>query len=302
MYFVTARTFQARMLLTPSPAINQAIGGALARAVELTGVELHAFVVMSNHLHLLVSARGASLSKFMQSFLGNVSRKVGRAVRWSGSLWQRRFSAEHVLDDEAALGRLRYILSHGVKEGLVRHPADWPGLSCLHLLRDGGEERHLFFHWARRWKNGTLVEGGDNLWDARWAEEVALRLTPLPCWSDLSRQSQRQQVDLMVASITDGATHAHQNVPGADVIVRQSPHHRPARSKKSPKPLCHASTREARRAFRESLAAWCGAYALASARFRQGNWTVDFPRWAFRPSVPFSDSDNGEHYRPSQSV
>ena len=62
MYFVTARTFQARMLLTPGPGVNAVIGGALARAVALTGVELHGFVVTSNHVHLLVTAKGASLS------------------------------------------------------------------------------------------------------------------------------------------------------------------------------------------------------------------------------------------------
>ena len=50
MYFVTARTFQARMLLTPSPAVNQAIGGVLARAVALTGVELHAFGRVEKHV------------------------------------------------------------------------------------------------------------------------------------------------------------------------------------------------------------------------------------------------------------
>jgi REP element-mobilizing transposase RayT len=153
------------MLLTPSTEVNELIGGVLARAVALTGVELHGFVVASNHVHLLVTAEGAMLSVFMQYFLGNVARKVGRITQWSGALWQRRFSAEVVLDDEAAVGRLSYILAHGVKEGLVRHPAEWPGLSCLNLLLNDGSETHRFFHWSARWKKGVLKEGGEKLFD-----------------------------------------------------------------------------------------------------------------------------------------
>jgi hypothetical protein len=55
----------------------------------------------------------------MQYLRANLSRKVGRLVDWSGGFWERRYSAEPVLDDEALVGRLRYVLAHGVKEGLV---------------------------------------------------------------------------------------------------------------------------------------------------------------------------------------
>ena len=32
---------------------------------------------------------------------------------WSGGFWERRYSAEPVLDDTALAGRLRYVLAHG---------------------------------------------------------------------------------------------------------------------------------------------------------------------------------------------
>jgi len=62
----------------------------------------------------LVWARGAALAGFMQYLRANLSKKVGRLVDWSGSFWERRYSAEPVLDDEALVGRLRYVLAHGV--------------------------------------------------------------------------------------------------------------------------------------------------------------------------------------------
>lgn len=285
MYFVTARTFQARMLLTPGAGINEIIGGVLAQAAKLSGIQLHGFVVASNHVHLLVSAEGASLSSFMQYFLGNVARKVGRLTNWSGSLWQRRFSAEAVLDDEASIGRLEYIIAHGVKEGLVRNPADWPGLSCLHLLLRGGAETQRVFRWSRRWKNGVLVAGGEHLLDERWAEDVSLELTPLPCWAGLSPRQRRSQVEHMLARVVEAGREAHQTVLGAEMVKRQDPHRRPERPKKSPRPWCHSSTSRGRREYRASVSAWMAAFADASARFRKGEWGVLFPPWAFRPSV-----------------
>ncbi len=82
-------------------------------------MRLHAFTSASNPLHLRVWARGAVLVGFMQYLRANLSKKVGRWVGWSGGFWERRDWAEPVLDDAARVGRLRYVLAHGVKEGLV---------------------------------------------------------------------------------------------------------------------------------------------------------------------------------------
>ena len=135
-YFVASRCFQGRLLLRPSAQVNEVVGGVLARAVQQSAghVRLHAFTFASNHFHLLVWARGAALASFMQYLRANLSRKVGRLVDWSGGFWERRYSAELVLDDEALVGRLRYVLAHGVKEALVERSAEWPGLTCLPQL------------------------------------------------------------------------------------------------------------------------------------------------------------------------
>jgi hypothetical protein len=44
---------------------------------------------------------------------------------------QRSCRSIVVADEKAALARLRYILAHGAKEGLVKKPADWPGPNCV---------------------------------------------------------------------------------------------------------------------------------------------------------------------------
>src|SRR5215468_8329540 len=101
IYFVTGRCFQGRLLLRPSRETNEVLGGVLARAARLMDVEVFAFSFQSNHLHLLVRAPRGNLSKFMQFVMANVARKVGWLVRWRGTFWERRYSAEPVLDEEA---------------------------------------------------------------------------------------------------------------------------------------------------------------------------------------------------------
>jgi REP element-mobilizing transposase RayT len=268
--------------------VNEVLAGILAKAAEMAGVDiqLHGFVALSNHVHLLVTARGDSLSDFMKYFLGNVAKKVGPLAKWKGSFWHERFSAQPVLDDEAAIGRLRYILSHGVKEGLVRTPEEWPGMSCLAHLRSEEATMERFFHWTKRWKKGALVKGGEDLWHERWGEKVPLKLAPLPCWAQHSYEERQQKLQTLLEDIAQEWAPKHAEVKGAQAVCEEEAHKQPVRTKKSPRPLCHVSTKEGFHHFREGLRAWVAAFAQASARFRQGQWQVEFPPWAFRPSVP----------------
>lgn len=291
------------MLLRPGPATNEAVLGVLARAVARTGVKLHAFVVVSNHVHLLVTAVGDALSRFMQYFLCNTSKKVGRLVDWTGGLWERRFSAQPVLDDEAATRTLRYIVSHGVKEGLVRKPEDWPGLTCVALLRSGGAHVTRFFSWARRWRNGKLREGGEALWDERWVEAGELTLAPLPAWESLPQSQREAMVDQLLADIEAEFHPLHATVAGRERVLAQDPHHRPVEPKRAPAAAAICSNRDRAKRFAEELREFVTAYADASRRFRCGDWTADFPRWACRPAVPFAGLRTHEmHERDSKSA
>jgi REP element-mobilizing transposase RayT len=284
MYFVTARTFQGRALLTPSQETTEVVAGILAKAASMVGVELHAFVVVSNHLHLLVTAKGASLSSFMSYLLGNISRKVGRLINWKGCFWERRFSAAPVLDDSSAEERPQYILSHGVKEGLVRTPQEWPGLSCVELLLQGGQKAARFFHWAKRWKKGVLREGASGLLSDQWAENVVLRLVLLPSWRGLSAKAVRRKTKFLLKELSDRWRKVHQRVLGVRAI-RATTHADVFSSlKKTAAPACHTASPEMRTHFLETRRAFVSAFSMASKEFAQGNLEAAFPPWAFRPS------------------
>jgi REP element-mobilizing transposase RayT len=286
-YFVTARTIQGRFLLTPSQQSNDIIAGVLGKAQQMCkGIEVHEFVFASNHVHLIVTAKKASLSPFMKYLKGNIAKKIGRLVNWSNTFWQKRFSAQPILDKEAADGVLRYVLAHGVKERFVRHPSEWPGLSSFNMRRNKPTKKYYFYHWALRWKNGDEVEGAHELWDMRWAEEVSVKLTPLPDWMELSGEKQMQKLDALAAEIAEEGVHKFKKVIGREKVLKQDAHFRPSKLKKSPSPVCFASTKERVDAFRELRRNFSAIFAEASAKFRKGEFNTPFPALAFRPGVP----------------
>ncbi|HZI03983.1 MAG TPA: transposase [Archangium sp.] len=288
-YFVTSRCFQGRLLLRPSTEVNEVVGGVLARAVQQSAgsIRLHAFTFASNHFHLLVWARGASLASFMQYLRSNLSRKVGRLVDWSGCFWERRYSAEPVLDDTALVGRLRYVLAHGVKEGLVGRCAEWPGLTCLPQLL--GPARRLFqwFNWTKRWSK----RGSEDMAEARgrfaqqWAEPVELEVAPLPCWKGLGEEERQRAVRRLVEEVEAEARSLDKPVLGARVVRALHPHARPEHLKRSPRPLGHASTRQALRELREQYRSFVAAFREAAARWGRGDFSAPFPPFSFPPRV-----------------
>jgi REP element-mobilizing transposase RayT len=103
VFLVTIRCLQGRLFLRPSRETYEVLGGVLARAVRLAGVELFAFNFASNHLHLIVRAPRGNLPQFMQYLLTNVSKKIGTLVNWRGAFWERRYAAQPILDDDALL-------------------------------------------------------------------------------------------------------------------------------------------------------------------------------------------------------
>jgi REP element-mobilizing transposase RayT len=285
IYFVTSRTLQSRFLMAPSDKTNELIGGILARAVRQCEVELFAYVFTSNHFHAMVRAPSAiAMSQFMQRLQSNIAVKVGRLVDWRGRFFARRYSAEPIVDEGAQVERLGYILSHGVKEGLVSEVRKWPGLSCAQALLVGGVVSiHRWRNWTRRW----TMEVDDDVKVDRFAEECpseseSLVLTPLPCWAGLSAAQRGGLAAQLVANID--ATGLDENlVLGAENIVAQDPQDRPRRTNHSPRPKAHASTKalwiSAVRRYRAFLA----AFRQASERWLSGVFDAEFPLHCFRP-------------------
>jgi len=283
-YLVTARCFQRRMLLRPSDETKAVLEGILARAARLYGVELFTFIFLSNHMHLVVRAPNGNLPRFMQYLMTNISKKVGALVGWRGAFWEGRYSASPILDDEALLQAVRYVISHGPKEGLVRHCRDWPGFSALPLMLDGKPRAVSWFNWTRRASGNSRREVRPRL-DRCWAEPEELRLTKIPHPALQATGALVQFLRRAVKAIEEQAERQHRKFLGEKGVLRQSPHATPPPTERKPRPLCHTTIPALRREFLERYRSFAAAFREASSRWGRGDSAAAFPRLAIKPFV-----------------
>jgi len=284
IYFVTVRCFQRRLLMRPSPETNDVLGGVLARAAQRNGVELFAFVFASNHVHLLVRAPRGNLPRFMQHLLTNISKKVGHLVSWKGRFWERRYSAEPVLDEVALLGRLRYMVAHGPKEGLVRTCREWPGLTSLSMMLDGTSCRFRWFNWTRKSKvPRSATDSGP--FAEKWAEQETLALTALPLQTLQSREALCRFLQDAMGAIEAEAARLHRRFLGRAGVLRQNPLRKARKKERSSRPPCHTSFPALLREYLETFREFVAAFRHASDRWKRGDVNVRFPEGAYRPFV-----------------
>jgi hypothetical protein len=76
----------------------------------------------------------------------NLSVEINRLYDRRGAVWGSRYKAILVSQEEAArAGRFRYILAHGLKEGLVAQARDWPGVHSVREIPAGDPIRGYWF-------------------------------------------------------------------------------------------------------------------------------------------------------------
>jgi REP element-mobilizing transposase RayT len=287
---VTIKTTQDRLLLRPSRKLNELVLGVLGRALaHYGGVRLFAFVVMSNHMHLLLQVADAqALSRFMGFVNGNIGRKVGKLHGWSNGLWKDRFTSIEVLDDAALERRLRYLLSQGVKEGFVARVEHWPGASSTPALLRG---RKLYGRWIDESARGRARRKGKKVRTDDFVTNYEVPLAPLPCWAGLSEAERRARVAELVRGVEAEGRELNRELGrkpmGAAWVRRQHPHDMPESVSSSPPPPCHTSDPELRRRYLEARREFVEAYYRAAEALRRGELDVAFPPGCFPPALPF---------------
>jgi len=287
---VTCRTIHGRLLLRPSQQLDEIVVGILARAQRTFQVRCCGYCFLGNHYHLLLDVDSArQLAKFMGYVNSNLAREVGRLADWRDKFWSRRYQAILVSAEEGAQReRLKYVLSHGPKEGLVERPGEWPG---LHAAKDFVEGRAVEGYWFDRTQEYAAKRRRESFDRLRFATRETLTLSPLPCWKNLSEAVWRQRAAALVAEIEE--EFAAQRVRtgkqplGVAAVLGQHPHDRPQRSKKSPAPFVHAASRQIRRELYEAYRGFVAIYRTAAEKLRAGDPTARFPAGSFPPALPY---------------
>lgn len=99
----------------------------LADACRRFRVAVHAYVLMTNHVHLLMTPEDAEgISRVMQSVGRRYVQYINFEYRRSGTLWEGRHKASLVDAETYLLTCMRYIELNPVRASMVRHPAEYP--------------------------------------------------------------------------------------------------------------------------------------------------------------------------------
>ena len=289
---ITTRTIHGRLLLKPSPELNDLVLGVIGKAQALYGMTIHAFVFLSTHAHFLVSPSSAGqLARFMQFVNANVAKEAGRLHVWPERLWSRRYRAIVVADEQAAHARLRYVLAHGAKEGLVGTSGSWPGPNCVEALTTGALLRGT---WFDRSKEYLARQHGETVFPSQFATTFDVKLTPLPDLQHLDEDERQAHCRRVVAEIkarADAENREKGRQPmGVAAVLAQDPHSKPASTDRSPAPFVHASHGSTEMEFRAAYRAFVDAFRAGAQRLREHARTIVdmFPLWAFPPPLPFN--------------
>jgi len=90
------------------------------------GIAIHAYCLMPNHFHLLVSPKHeGSLSRWMQWVMTSHVRYYHKKNRSSGHIWQGRYKSFIVEQESYYLSVMRYIEANALRVGLVDEAQKW---------------------------------------------------------------------------------------------------------------------------------------------------------------------------------
>ena len=109
----------------------------LGDQLDKTSMRLHAYCLMSNHLHLIISPQTSSDLRSIGEVHRQYTRYLNKKMGWKGYLWQGRFCS-YPMDERYAYEAVRYVELNPVRAGICTHPAQYRWSSARQRIGKGG--------------------------------------------------------------------------------------------------------------------------------------------------------------------
>ncbi len=147
LHFITFSCYHRQPFFS-TPAACNLFERALERARVRLGFFLTAYVVMPEHVHLLISEpERSTLASAIQAIKQSVSRKL---IAEREHFWQERYYDFNVYTAKKRVEKVCYIHRNPVKRGLVEHPEDWRWSSFRHYVTGEKGTVEIESHWTGR--------------------------------------------------------------------------------------------------------------------------------------------------------
>lgn len=298
VFHIISRVFQGRHLLVPDRDLNSIIVGVIGRAQELfPEVELFAAAFMSNHMHMMLRGKPRDVPAFIGFIKREISRRWGGEprVNWPGTMWHG-YLATALPTQESQEHCLKYVLSQGAKEHLVKRPQDWPGVHAAKPLLTG---RNLQGTWldasgyARARDAEKHRRKPRHVKRSTYISKRTVAFRPLPSWSHLDRARRQAKIQALLKEIEEEAREERaqtgRTVKGPRAVVATSREHR-TRLPKIPwlarrrRMICWANQADpAVIDYVQRYWAFQEAFREASLLFHSGSNDAQFPEQSLYP-------------------
>ena len=125
-FFSTTKTSMGRRLLQSERNATLLID-VLRELVVERRFKLHDFVIMPDHMHLLLTVgQEMTIEKAMQLVKGRFSRRLSHELGYQGEVWQRGFTEEQIMNRQSFEAHRSYIAENPIKASLVREGEEYP--------------------------------------------------------------------------------------------------------------------------------------------------------------------------------
>jgi REP element-mobilizing transposase RayT len=125
-YHVTARANNRELFPGDFNFVWKCFSSELYLQTILHEIRIHAFVLMPNHFHLLVTSPEAGLDQVMKEFLSSSTRILNTKNHRSGRVFGGRYHWSAILEQRYYWHALRYVYQNPVKAGLCLSPLHYP--------------------------------------------------------------------------------------------------------------------------------------------------------------------------------
>ena len=171
----------------------------LTNTLEEFEVDLHAFVLMTNHVHLLMTPSNAEgISRVMQSVGRRYVRYINTVYGRTGTLWEGRHKASLIDSDAYLMICHKYIELNPVRAKMVKHPSEyyWSSYQANALGKEinGLKPHDLYLRLGRNKEERRLAYQG--LFEESVSNEIIEEMRECLCHSyPMGNDKFRQQIE-----------------------------------------------------------------------------------------------------------
>jgi putative transposase len=156
LHFVTFSCFR-RLPLLEAPGARETVEAVLEQTRARHQARVYAYVLMPEHLHLLVNEPPQIL---LAQFLKAPKQVTSRRLRGPRKkFWQDRYYDSNVHGEKACSEVIRYIHRNPVTRGLVAKPEDWPWSSYRHYATGAKGTVEIESQWTAFRRGNQLPDG-----------------------------------------------------------------------------------------------------------------------------------------------